>query len=111
MPYRSAMSPKRYKKIYENIPLFFPGGGGIRFCTCIWNPLLFNNPFPKKIILIFLFGLDKRCVIENSKQIGKNFKKIKKYRCGFISSENRLEKNEKERENKNYPSVPFLPEA
>ena len=36
-------------------------------------------------------------VIENTKQIAKKFKKLKKYRCGFISSENRLEKTAKER--------------
>ena len=38
------------------------------------------------------------CVIENSKQIAKKFKKKKKkYHCGFISSEHRLEKATKER--------------
>ena len=31
--------------------------------------------------------------------------------CGFISSKQRQEKAAKESENKNYPSVPFLPEA
>ena len=36
-------------------------------------------------------------VIENSKKIAKNFKKIKKYHYGFILSQNRLEKAEKER--------------
>ena len=35
--------------------------------------------------------------IENSKKIIKKFEKLKKYRYGFISSENRLEKDEKER--------------
>ena len=40
---------------------------------------------------------------ENSKKITK---KIKKYRYEFISSQNRLEIDEKER-NKNYRSVPF----
>ena len=38
-----------------------------------------------------------RCVIENSKKIAKKFKKIKKYHYGFISCQNRLEKDEKER--------------
>ena len=40
---------------------------------------------------------------ENSKQITK---KIKKYHYKFISSQNRVEIDEKER-NKNYRSVPF----
>ena len=40
---------------------------------------------------------------ENSKKITK---KIKKYHYKFISSQNRVEINEKER-NKNYRSVPF----
>ena len=38
-----------------------------------------------------------RYVIENSKQIAKKFKKLKKYHCGFISSENRQEQAAKER--------------
>ena len=38
-----------------------------------------------------------RHVIENSKKIEKKIKKIKKYHCGFITSQNRLEKAEKER--------------
>ena len=42
-------------------------------------------------------------VIENSKKITK---KLKKYHYEFISSQNRLEIDEKER-NKNYRSVPF----
>ena len=40
----------------------------------------------------------------------KNNKKIKNYHCGFISSQNILERLWK-RENKNYPSLPFLPDA
>ena len=36
-------------------------------------------------------------VIENSKKIAKNFKKLKKYYYGFNSSQNRLEKAEKDR--------------
>ena len=38
-----------------------------------------------------------RCVIENSKQTEKKIQKIKKYHCGFISSENRQEKSAKGR--------------
>ena len=38
-----------------------------------------------------------RCVIENSKKITKKFKKLKNYHYEFISSQNRLEKDEKGR--------------
>ena len=38
-----------------------------------------------------------RRVIENSKTKAKKVKKLKKYYYGFISSQNRLEKDEKER--------------
>ena len=38
-----------------------------------------------------------RCVIENSKKGAKKYKKIKKYHCGFISCQNRLEKAAKDR--------------
>ena len=38
-----------------------------------------------------------RRVIENSKKIVKKIQKIKKYQSGFLSSQNRLEKAEKER--------------
>ena len=34
--------------------------------------------------------------MENSKKIGKNFKKLEKYHCGFISSQNTLKKAEKD---------------
>ena len=34
--------------------------------------------------------------MENSKKIGKNLKKLKEYHCGFISSQNMLEKAEKD---------------
>ena len=34
--------------------------------------------------------------MENSKKIGKNLKKSKKYRCGFISIQNNLKKAEKD---------------
>ena len=51
-----------------------------------------------------------RCVIENSKQIAKKFKKLKNTIVASFQAKigrKRLRK----RENKNYPSVPFLPEA
>ena len=51
-----------------------------------------------------------RCVIENSKQIAKKFKKLKNTVVASFQAKigrKRLRK----RENKNYPSVPFLPEA
>ena len=44
------------------------------------------------------------------KKNNKNIQKIKKYHYGFISSQNWLEKDGKER-NKYYHSVPFLPDA
>ena len=49
-----------------------------------------------KIIVPFR-SVPTRYVIENSKQIAKKLKKIKKYRCDFISSENRQENAAKER--------------
>ena len=74
--------------------------------------------------------------MENSKKIGKNFKKLKEYHCGFISSQNTLKKTEKDgnlkefkntivaslqaiigwnrprkRENKNYDFASFQPDA
>ena len=51
-----------------------------------------------------------RLLIENSKKNSKNVQKIKKYHCDFISSRNRLEKAEKEK-NKNYRFVSFQPNA
>ena len=47
-------------------------------------------------IKIFVPFRSTRRVIENSKQIAKKFKKLKKYNCGFISSQN-MEKTEKDR--------------
>ena len=44
------------------------------------------------------------------KKNNKNFQKIKKYHYEFISSQNRLEKDAKERK-KNYHSVHFLPDS
>ena len=51
-----------------------------------------------------------RCVIENSKRITKKLKKLKNYHYEFISSQNRLENDEKDR-NKNFRFVSFLPNA
>ena len=49
-------------------------------------------------IMVPFRSVPARYVIENSKQIAKEFKNLKKkYRCGFISSENRQEKAAKER--------------
>ena len=50
----------------------------------------------RKQKLSFRFVLT-RLVIENYKKIAKKFKKLKKHLYGFISSQNRLEKAEKER--------------
>ena len=49
-----------------------------------------------KVIIPFR-SVPARCVIENSKQMAKKFKILKKYRCGFISSENRQEEAVKEK--------------
>ena len=46
--------------------------------------------------LSFRFVVTRR-VKENSKKIGKIFKKLKKYHYGFISSQNRMENAGKER--------------
>ena len=51
-----------------------------------------------------------RLLVENSKKNSKNIQKIKTYHCTFISSRNRLEKAEKEK-NKNYRFVSFQPNA
>ena len=59
--------------------------------------------------LSFCFVPTRR-VTENSKKNRKKIPKINKYRYGFISSLNRLGKDEKG-ENKNYRSIPLLPEA
>ena len=58
----------------------------------------------------FIVPFRSRCVIENSKQIAKKFKKIKNTVVASFQAKigrKRLRK----RENKNYLSVPFLPEA
>ena len=51
-----------------------------------------------------------RCKIENSKKITKKLKKLKNYHYEFISSQNRLENDEKDR-NKNFRPISFLPNA
>ena len=50
-----------------------------------------------KIFVPFRFVPTQR-VIENSKKIAKKFKKLKKYHYGIISSQNRLEKAQREKE-------------
>ena len=50
------------------------------------------NEIKKKISLC---SVPSRRVIENSKKKKKKIQKIKKYHYGFISSHNRLEKDEK----------------
>ena len=60
----------------------------------------------KKLSLRFV---STRCVIENFKKIAKKkIKKNEKYHYEFISSQNKLEKDEKGR-NKNFHSISFLP--
>ena len=63
------------------------------------NENYFSDPF-----------LPTRPIIENSKKIATKFVKSNKYPYGFISSQNKLERLRK-RENKNYRSVSFLPNA
>ena len=61
----------------------------------------FNFPFR---------SVPTRCVIENSKQIAKKFRKLKN--TVVASFQEKIgRKRLRKRENKNYPSVPFLPEA
>ena len=50
------------------------------------------------------------CVIENSKQIAKKFKKLKNIIMASFQA-NIGRKRLRKRENKNYPSIPFLPDA
>ena len=62
-----------------------------------------------KIIVPFR-SVPTRCVIENSKQIAKKSKKLKN--TVVASFQAKIDsKSLRKRENKNYPSVPFLPEA
>ena len=61
-------------------------------------------------IIVPLRSVPNRCAIENSKQMAKKFKKLKNTVVASFQAKigrKRLRK----RENKNYPSVPFLPEA
>ena len=65
----------------------------------------------RKIKVIVPFrSIPTRCVIENSKQIAEKLKKLKNTIVAPFQAKigrKRLRK----RENKNYPPVPFLPEA
>ena len=61
-------------------------------------------------IIVPLRSVPTRCAIENSKQIAKKLKKLKNTVVASFQAKigrKRLRK----RENKNYLSVPFLPEA
>ena len=62
-----------------------------------------------KIIVPFR-SIPTRCVIENSKQIAKKFKKLKNTIVTSFQA-NIGRKRLRKRENKNYPSVQFLPKA
>ena len=63
----------------------------------------------RKEKLLFRF-VPARCVIENSKKIVKKFKKLKNtIVASFQAKIGR--KRPRKRENKNYPPVPFLPDA
>ena len=62
-----------------------------------------------KIIVPFR-SVPTRCVNENSKQIAKKFKKLKNTIVASFQAKI-VRKRLRKRENKNYPSVPFLPEA
>ena len=53
-----------------------------------------ERPRKRKIKILFPFPSDRTGNKKFPKKITK-FQKIKKYHCGFISSENRLEKVEK----------------
>ena len=58
-----------------------------------------ERPGKRKIKILFPFPSDQTGNKKFQKKITK-FKKIKKYHCGFISSQNRLEKVEKQRKQK-----------
>ena len=62
-----------------------------------------------KIIVPFC-SVPTRCVNENSKQIAKKFKKLKNTVVASFQAKI-VRKRLRKRENKNYPSVTFLPEA
>ena len=55
-----------------------------------------ERPRKRKIKILFPFPSDETGSRKFQKKITK-FKNIKKYHCGFISSQNRLEKVEKKR--------------
>ena len=55
-----------------------------------------ERPRKRKIKIFFPFPSDRTGNIKFQKKIRK-FKKIKKYHCGFISCQNRLENAEKEK--------------
>ena len=54
----------------------------------------------KMQIIVSLRFVPTQCVIENSKQIAKKFKKLEEYHCGFIWRKNRLRTAQKERKQK-----------
>ena len=62
-----------------------------------------------KVIIPFR-SVPARCVIENSKQMAKKFKKLKNIIMASFQA-NIGKKRLRKRENKNYPSIPFLPDA
>ena len=68
-----------------------------------------ERPRKRKIKIFFPFPSDRTGNRKFQKKRRK-FKKIKKYQCGFISSQNRLGKAEKEK-NKNFLYVPFRPDG
>ena len=62
-------------------------------------------------IMVPFRSVPARYVIENSKQIAKEFKNLKKNTVVASFQAKIGRKRLRKRENKNYPSVPFLPEA
>ena len=56
-----------------------------------------KRPRKRKNKKLSVRSVPPRRVIENSNKIAKKFKKLKKYHYGFLSSQNRSEKAEKER--------------
>ena len=62
-------------------------------------------------IMVPFRSVPARYVIENSKQIAKEFKNLKKNTVVASFQAKIGRKRLRKRENKNYHSVPFLPEA
>ena len=62
-------------------------------------------------IMVPFRSVPARYVIENSKQIAKEFKNLKKNTVVASFQAKIGRKRLRKRENKNYPSVSFLPEA